>query len=146
MINMGSVDLVGTCYCFVNVATTGGVPNTLGNIRALITIGNGQTLMATYTIPNGKKGYMLSFYGATEGAKKTSNYKLKLYDRPFGQVFTLDEDHALVEAGTSHFNHRYAIPTQYAAKTDLKMTAQVTAASVTQAAIGAGYELLIVDD
>ncbi len=146
MINKGSADLVGTCYCFVNVATTGGVPNTLGNIRAMITIGNGQTLMAIYTIPNGKTGFMLSFYGATEGAKRTSNYKLKLYDRPFGEVFTLEEHHALVEAGTSHFNHHYAVPTRYEAKTDLKMTAQVTAANITDASVGGGFELIIIDN
>ena len=144
--NVGSSDLVGRVYCFVNVALTGGVPNVLANIRSIIRIGNGQTTQTMYTVPNGTKAYLFSYFAVTQGARKATNIAVKLYDRPFGRVFTLEESHALVDVGTSHFNHVYKIPIEYLAKTDLKWTAQITESGITAAGVGAGFELLVVDD
>lgn len=146
MYNMGATDFAGTIHCFVNVALTGGVPDTLTNIRAIVKNGNNQTLMTLYSVPNGKTAYMTSFFAATQGAKKATNITVNLWHRPFGSVFRIQEAHALDDNATSHFNHKYNIPTQYPAKTDFKWTAKLTEAAVTAASVGAGYEIILVDD
>lgn len=142
--NVGSTDLAGDCYCFVNGATTGGVPDTATDVRAVILIGNNQTEMAVYTVPNGKTGYLRSWFAASAGAKKATNYVMKLQARPDGQVFQLK--HRTSVSDGFPYQHEYVEPEVFAAKTDIAMTAQVTAAGITDASVSAGFDIVLVDD
>lgn len=144
--NVGSTDIAGRVYCFVNVATTGGIPNTPTNIRAVIENGNNQTEMAVYTVPNAKTAYVRDFFASTAGASKNSNYIIKLYARPFGQVFQLKHRTALNETGTSYLQHKYEEPEVFAAKTDIELTTEVTATGATAATTTGGFDIVIVDD
>ena len=144
--NIGSVTLVGTVRCYVNGSITSGVPDDMTTIRAEINNGNNQTLMALYTIPNGKTGYMRSFFAATAGANKSTNYIIDLYARPEGQVFQLKHKTALVEDGVSHFNHHYSEPEVFIAKTDIIIRTTVTGLGITSAAVSAGFDLVLVTD
>jgi len=146
MKNVGAADNVGSIFCFVNVATTGGIPNTPANIRAVMGVGNNQTLMAIYTVPNGKTAYLRSFFAATSGASKATSYVTDLWARPFGQVFQLKHRTALDDTGTSHYMHSYVEPPSYPAKTDLRMTAAIQSGTVTGASVSAGFDLVLVDD
>ena len=146
MKNVGSTATAGYVYCFVNVATTGGVPNTAANIRAVLDDGNNQTEMAIYTIPNGKTGYMRSFFASTAGASKDSNYIIRLYARPTGQVFQLKHRTALSDNGTSYIQHKYIEPEVFAAKTDIEMTTQMTASGASAASTSGGFDIVLVDD
>ena len=144
--NVGTTDLAGTVYCFVNVETTGGVPNTLANIRAQVDNGNNQTLMAIYTVPAGKTGYMRNWYASTAGANKSSNYVIRMKARPFGQVFQTKHLSAIADDGSSTALHTYIEPEVFAEKTDIVMSAQMKAVGGTLASVSAGFDIVLVDD
>jgi len=112
----------------------------------MINDGNNQTLMAVYTIPNGKTGYMDSFYASLSGANKSSNYIIKMKARPMGGVFQLKNVNAISETGTSYIQHFYNIPEKLDAKTDIIMTAETTASGASEAAVSAGFDILLVDN
>jgi len=144
--NLGSTDFAGRVYCFVNVATTGGVPNTLTNIRAEVDDGNNQTLMALYTIPNGKTGYLNEFEASVAGASRSAEYQIDLYARPFGGVFQLKNRTSLQDGGTTHWLHPFLVPEPFPAKTDIAMRVKLLTAAITAANISAGFDLILVDN
>jgi len=144
--NVGATDLAGVVYCFVNVATTGGVPNTIANTRALICIGNNQTLMALFTIPNGCTGYMDSFEAAVAGASKTAEYQIDLFARSDGGVFQLKHRDSLQDTGTTNWRHSFKVPEVFQAKTDVAMRANLLTANKTEANISAGFDLILIDN
>ena len=147
MKNVGATALSGTVYLRTNgSAATSGVPDTANTVRAIIGIGNNQTLMAVYTVPAGKTAYMDSFYAGTSGANKTTNYRIKLLARPTGTVFQVKHVSSLAQDGTSHFKHPHYVPKVFAAKTDIEITAQILAAGVTAAGVSSGFDLILVDD
>jgi hypothetical protein len=144
--NVGSTNLAGQLYCYVNTALTTGTPNDKTKIRALIDNGNNQTLMALYTIPNGKTGYMRDWYAGVAGASKSSNYVIDVYARPFGQVFQLKHKSAIGDNGTSQTKHKYTEPEVFQAKTDIMMEVSMQAVGGTGAAVSAGFDLVLIDD
>lgn len=146
MINRGSTDIAGTVYCFVNVATTGGVPNTLTNIRAEINNGHNQTLMAIYTIPNGKTGYMDRFEASVAGAKKSAEYEIDVYARPTGEAFQLKHRTSLQDGGSSEWQHSFLTPDKFLAKTDIVIRVKILTAAVTEASVSAGFDIVLVDN
>ena len=146
MINQNSVDISGNAYLYVSGTTTNGVPDDSTNVRAVINNGNNQTLMAVYTIPGSQTGYMRDWYAATAGANKSSNYIMELYARPSGGVFQLKHRSSIADNGTSHVQHKYEEPEVFAAQTDIEMRATMTAAGGTEAAVVAGFDVVLVDD
>ena len=146
MKNISSTNNAGHIYCYENVATTGGKPNTASLVRAVIQPLANQTLMAIYTIPAGCTGYLTSFYAGTAGANKSSNYKVELRARPAGQVFQIKHLSNLADSGTSHWNHLYQAPEVFAAKTDIEMRCQVLAAGVTAATVSAGFDIILLNN
>lgn len=144
--NVSSTNLTGHVLIYPNTGLTSGVPTDKSKIRAIIHPENNQTEMAIYTIPNGKTGYLRSWYAATGGANKTSNYIVRLKARPFGQVFQLKHRSSIQDGGTSYIQHRYVEPEVFAAKTDIEMTAEVAKAGVTAASVVAGFDIVLVDD
>lgn len=144
MKNVGSTDVVGNVYCYENTALTAGTPTDTTKIRAEIVDGNNQTEMAVYTIPAGKTGYLRQWFASSSGAKKTTNYLIKLKARPFGQVFQLQHTSSIADAAP--YLHTYIEPQGFAEKTDIEMTAALTYASVTEAAVSAGFDIVLVDN
>lgn len=145
--NMNSTNFAGTIYVTATTTTfSTGVPDNLTKIRAQVANGNNQTLMAIYTIPNGKTGYMSNFWAATAGASRSSNYVIDLFARPFGGVFQLKHRTALADAGTSHFMHPYEVPEKFSAKTDIIMKADMQLGAATAASVSAGFDLILVDN
>jgi hypothetical protein len=146
MKNVNSTDNAGHIYCYVSGATTGGVPNNGSDVRAVIQPENNQTLMALYTIPNGKTGYMRDWFASTAGANKTSNYKIELRARPLNQVFQLKHLSSIEDGGTSYIQHNYQEPEKFSAKTDIVMRAEITESNITEASVSAGFDIVLVDD
>ena len=146
MINTSSNDWVGNISCYTtNSTTTAGVVNNKAAVRAHVVDGNNQTLMAVYTIPAGKTGYMRSWYASISGGNKTSNYKIRLRARPFGQVFQLKHTAAIAEGGTSSIQHTYVEPEVFAEKTDIELRVSATA-NVTGCAVSGGFDIVLVDN
>ena len=143
MKNVGATELAGTVSCYVDSLAPGGVVTDKTKVRAIITIGFNQTLMAVYTIPNGKTGYMRSWYASASGARKASAHIVHLEARSFGGVFQTKHVSALQTAGTSQIQHEYVEPEVFAAKTDLEMHANT---DEDVAAIAAGFDIVLVDD
>ena len=144
MVNRGSTAIAGNVYIRTDGTTqTAGVPDTASSVRAIIRNGNNQTLMAVYTIPNGKTGYLRSWYASLAGAKKTSTHVIHLDARPLGEVFQLKHVSSLVAAGTSNVQHAYIEPEVFQAGTDIEMQSNT---DEDQAAISAGFDIVLVDN
>ncbi len=147
MKNVGSTTLAGTVYCYVSGGTvTAGVPVTDADVRAIIslhgTISHNQTLMALYTIPAGKIGYLCQFYASSIGAVKTAIKEIHLEVRPFGKVFQTKHTSSLTDVGTSQFAHRFDIPEVTPAKSDVRIQADT---DVSSAGVSAGFDIILVD-
>lgn len=142
--NVNSTDNAGHVFCYVGTdGATNGVPDTADDVRAVIHPGNNQTLMAIFTIPNGKTGYMRDWYASTAGAKRDSQHSIKLLARPFGQVFQLKHLSNISVTGTSYIQHKYDDPEVFSAKTDIEMRADT---DQDIAGVAAGFDIVLVDD
>lgn len=106
-------------------------------VKAQINNWNNQTLMATYTIPAWKTGYLL--YGKAS-TWQWKNVTFKFKSRPVGWVFNLKHTFNTFEW---NYDYRYQIPLQIPEKTDLVVTAQVTTWT---AAVSAVFDLILIDN
>lgn len=149
MKNVGTTDIAGNVYLRTEGSgQASGVPSTAASVRAIIEDGNNQTLMAIYTIPNGKTGYMRDWYAAQANATggffgTNGSSTIKLKARPFGQVFQLKHISSIKSDGTGTYQHNYKEPEVFAAKTDIIMEANT---SVDSASVAAGFDIVLVDD
>jgi len=144
--NINSTPLSGHAIVYENTAITDGVPDDATKIRAIVHPDADQTEMAIYTIPAGKTAYIRSFNVAQAGGVRSTNYLFKLFARKPGGVFQLKHRTAISSTGNP-YQHTYIEPEgPFTEKTDIKMTVQVTAASITAAAAVAGFDLVLVDN
>ena len=103
---------------------------------AIISPAKGQTLMAVYTIPAGKKGYLLKLQGNLEKAKES---EFQLMAKPFGGAFNIKG-----KFGSSGdvVNYDYPVPLEFDEKTDIEV--QVRAGATTAA--GALFDIILLDN
>lgn len=144
--NANGTEFSGHVIIYENDTTTGGVPDDPTLIRAVIDPSNQQTEMAVYTIPAGKTGYLLGGYCSTAGANKSSNYIIKFRARLFNKVFRTQQKVALSDSGSSFIPFTYPIPQSFAEKTDIIVTAEMTAGGGTGASVSAGFSIVLIDD
>jgi len=144
--NSNSTDLAGHVVVYPNTALTAGIPTDKSKIRVVIDPDNQQTLMAIYSIPDGKTGYLRDWYGSIAGANKSSNYIIRLKVREFGKVFRTKHISALSDDGTSSYKHTFVEPEVFAAKTDIELTVQMTAAGGSVASVSGGFDIVLIDD
>lgn len=91
--------------------------NIAGSLKAKILAGNGQTLMALYTIPAGKTGYLINISFSVD--KNTSSiFKIYTHEYTNGSVENLKGQFGTF--GTPYF-HNYAIPLKFTEKTDVEV-------------------------
>ena len=92
--------------------------NVGGALAAQIRPGNGQTLMAVYTIPAGKTGYLLQFQGSSD---KQTAVQFKLFARQLldGGAFNLKGQWGV--QGGNVVTYDYKVPLVFAEKTDLRV-------------------------
>jgi hypothetical protein len=142
MYNDNGTPLVGTVYCYVNTTISGGVPTTPGPIRAIIDISEEQTLMALYTIPNGKTGFLVS--GDIGLYSKLAGYSHGHFAiRKFGKVFRTQRTFGLSTTGTTSRQFDFRIPLPIPAKTDIRVRAD---SSANDMGIFAAFQIILVDD
>jgi hypothetical protein len=139
--NVGSTDFAGNVYVYVNTTISGGVPTTTGPVRAVVEVGSNQTEMALFTVPAGYTAYMAAMYASTAGASKTTSYLIKMYIRPFGGVFQLKHRRAITD--NKDLERRFWFPEKASEKSDIRMTAQITALGVTGGNVSAGFDLVM---
>lgn len=94
-----------------------------------------QTLMAVYTIPRGKTGYLLS---ANLSSTKEKDITGKLMMREFGGALRTK---GLVLTPGQPFQRTWSIPQQIPARTDIEIRAKAGATGP----VAAGFEIVLVD-
>jgi hypothetical protein len=109
-----------------------------GTVVAKILNGNGQTLMAVYTIPAGKTGYLMQFMGTMD--KANAPVKYKIFARPFGNGFNLKGQFG--SQGGNPVNYNYSVPLVFAEKTDIKINVDTSGA----VGCGATFDLILVEN
>ena len=103
---------------------------------AIISIGKAQTLMALYTIPAGKKGYLVQL---DAGSSKDLENEIQLVVRNGSGNVWQTKDFISVRGGFNAKN--YNLPLQINEKFDIEVRAKASATS----AVSAGFELIVLD-
>lgn len=133
--NLGSTNNAGTIYISDDNTDVGGngIPDDLTAVKAQITVGFNQTLMAMWSCPDtGLTAYLTEFYGSTSSSKATGIY---LFVRPFGGVFQIKKIITVFE-GTASIGYNY--PLVVAGKSDVVIKSSVPA---TGGQVSAGFDL-----
>ena len=137
----------GVVQCGVGAVTTA---FTVGNLRAQMDIGFGQTLMAIYTVPAGKTAYMTKYYASIIGdpgppARSPDYCIFRLYaaDRANGYAAQLKHAVGAAMVGTSLVEHEFLPAGPAGEKTDIYISAQ---AEGDIASVSAGFDLVVVDN
>lgn len=144
MINLGTTDIAGDVYCFVNGAVSLGIPDDLSDVRAMIRNGNNQTLMAIYTIPGNKTGYLYSGYiSLSRSSPSSASAEFTARARPYGGVFSVKARTTCISTGNSSWERNYPFPAALPPRTDILLRCEVVSASI---GASGGYTLLLRDE
>lgn len=113
-----------------------------GSIAAKILAGLAQTLMATYTVPAGKTGYILGLNLGSDKASTNSRMVYRLFCREVanGGVFRIKAN--LNAAGGQSLDIQYPVPLVVPEKHDIKI--DVIAGQQTQ--VSATFDIILVDN
>ena len=103
--------------------------------EAIINPGAGQTLMALYTIPAGKTGYLLKLNGSIDA---NNDAFFRLYARPFGDSFNVKGQFGTF---SNSITYDYPIPLQFKEKTDIQILGKAGATSE----LGAVFDIILID-
>lgn len=147
MENEGSTDLAGIVYCYSGTESAVGVPSGASVEKARIDNGNNQTLMAVYTIPAGKVGFLyrgevgMAFTGVL-GAGTVYMRGVYQSRRP-GGVFKIKKQLSCVATGSSNYADRRSFPDTIPAMTDIKLTAYEVSDSM---GVWGAFDILLVDE
>lgn len=145
MENMGTTSFAGNVVCYTG---TGAIPAIgASNSRAVIIDGNNQTLMALYTIPLGKVGFLYRgevgiLYTGT--AFSANEYAIADYrSRRLGEVFKIKKRISLSSGANCLFQDHRSFPDVVPALTDIEI--RITEVSADMGA-WATFDLLLVDE
>jgi len=136
--NTGTTNNAGIIYLSTDSDTTGdGVPDPVTLIRAQVSVGKNQTLMAIWSVPNDFTAYLTNFY-ASAAATTVKTSEITLWVRPFGGVFQVKKIFS-INSGTMAQLH-YDFPLKILEKSDVRITANSNATSSVSAGFDAWYE------
>jgi hypothetical protein len=139
MSNQSATDIVGTVYCYVG---TGGVPSAT-NVRAIVTSTN-QTLMALYTIPLGKVGFLKNVVLSGSGTKTAGYAQCSYAIRNVGKVFKIKRRLDISFSGSSSFLDLRFFPGPIPALSDIRVRVEDVSANDT--GISSTFDILLVDE
>lgn len=144
MENEGTTDLAGNCFCYSGTTSTGGVPSGGSVEKARIENGNNQTLMAIYTVPLGKVGFL--YRGEIGIGNDTNNGNVKCYwqSRRYQKVFKVKKAVTMSLNGNSIFQDSRSFPDPIPALTDIRM--RVANASDNNNNVFGAFDIMLVDE
>ena len=103
---------------------------------AIISPGRGQTLMAIYTIPAGKKGYLMQL---DVGSQKDLEHEIQLVVKNgSGNVWQTKE---FISIRGGFYEKNFILPLEINEKFDIEVRAKASATS----AVSAGFEMIVTD-
>ena len=139
--NSNGTELLGNVYIFVNGAVTAGKPDVATTVRGYVSLENGQTLQAIYTVPAGKTGYIYSL--KTSIIKKQAAFATFTYRvREFGKVKRTQDVFGLTTTGTSQGDSASRLPLAFPGKTDFIPSADPDSLI----GFSVSYVMLLIDD
>lgn len=111
---------------------------------AIIGIGNNQTLMAIYTVPNGKTAYMTNYYAHVNPATNLdpTSMPVRLWARDNESGYAPQLKHVVGQTSLG-FQHYFTPYYRFTEKTDIFITAQPVGKA---ADVSAGFDLIVVDE
>jgi len=116
---------------------------------AVIQAGNNQTLMAIYTVPNGKTAYMTSYYAdnVPTATKKPDSVEFQLWvaDRDNSYEFQLKHEKAIPISGVG-FQHYFKPYFKITQKSDIRISADVVGGTGDDGHPHAGFDLILVNN
>lgn len=133
-------DLLGTVYCYVG---TGGVP-AAADIRAIIDNGNNQTLMAIYTVPRGKVGFL---YRGEIGGSRSQNagaVQAAYYSGRNGEVFRIKKRVDTTNQGNSFYVDKRSFPDIIPSMTDVVLRVEDVSANNT--GVFGTFDVLLIEE
>jgi len=139
MKNISGTSAAGTIQCGVGSTTTS---FSAANLRAQITLGFEQTLMAIYTIPAGKRGLLKRLWSNINKSNSSGGLDSIFWARSEGGVFRAQNTSGLIAAGNSRDEKLYSPMPTYAEKTDLRISG---IGSTNNFDVSAGFDLYIAD-
>lgn len=133
-------DVNGTIYCYTG---TGNVPAP-AEIRAIIDDGNNQTLMALYTIPLGKVGFLYRGEFSMSRSRTSGAVQCAYYSRRLGKVFRVKKRVDITNQGTSTYQDRRSFPDVIPSGSDIKL--RVEGVSANNSGVSATFDIMLIDE
>ncbi len=138
-----AVNFAGTIYAYEDTPIVDGVPTDTTKVRAVVSIGRNQTLMAVYTVPAGKTAYIRKRFSSLANEKKDIASVLTVEARRFGGVFRVVDVFTLLSSGSSDSNVDYIEPIMMPEKTDIQLLAT---SDQDGAAVSGGFDMVVEDN
>lgn len=114
-----------------------GIGTVVGHIGPHI----GQTKLAPYTVPAGKKAYIMNIEaGSFNGGVGAIGTQIRFYTRPPGEVFTLSH---IGEVVNGEYMFNYAFPIEINEKTDIDIRAY---SSSNGTRVSANFDIILIDN
>jgi len=133
----------GKLYVFYASAVTGGVPNTLTAIQAVIDIGNTESFNAFYCVPRNRTLYLTSLRYRSTGSTTKNDVILSIKRKLYGGAYTVLDVVKYRDLGTTNFIDEQISfadsPLVFAAKSKFKMTAGLVGGTALNIAIEAKF-------
>jgi len=139
--NDGTVDVAGLVFAYVGAVAPAAVTDP--QVRAIISDGNNQTLMALYTIPRGKVGFFVRGEIGMSRGLVTSFVRCAYFSRRYGKVFKVKKRIDLMGYGTSTYADLRPFPDAIPALTDISLTVEEVSANDT--GVFGAFDILLVD-
>lgn len=114
---------------------------TTANVFAVIPIGYNSTMIAAYTIPAGKNGYIMT-QASVIANKQAAAVAVRLKAKIPGSVFTVNGEAALNSQGTGFIERKFTAPSRLPPTTDVYIEAEASAT----VAVAAFIDILLVDE
>jgi hypothetical protein len=142
MSNEGTVNVAGNVFCYTGTGTVPSIGD--AEVRALINNGNNQTLMAQYTMPKGKVGFLYRGEIGMSRKKDSGSAQCSYYSRRYGKVFRVKKRIAITNSGSSVYQDARSFPDIIPALTDIKLTVE----SVDENDIGVfgTFDIMLIDE
>lgn len=133
-------DIIGNVSCYTGL---GNAP-LAGETRAIISNGNNQTLMALYTIPLGKVGFLFRGELGMSRSQVGGSAQCSYYSRRVGKVFNIKKRIDLNSGGNSIYIDQRSFPDVIPALTDIRLS--VESVSNNSTGIYGAFDILLVDE
>jgi hypothetical protein len=141
-----STAVTGVVYAYVGTVAPTAVPPATADpqTRAIINNGNNQTLMALYTIPKGKVGFLFRGELGVSRQQTAGEARLAYFSRRLGKVFTVKKRVNLSNTGTSIYQDKRSFPDTIPSFTDIRLSVE----TVSQNGMGlwGAFDIMLVDE